>query len=365
MNKPLVSVVMVVCNVEGFLAESIESILGQTFRDFEFLIVDFGSTDASKAIASTYAAKDSRIRLHEIPPCGLSEARNAACFLAQGKYIAVMDADDISLTNRLLWEVEFMERHPEVGVVGGATEWIDRTGQSVYTDHLPTGNDEIRSALTVRCAFCQPTVMIRKEAFNLVGGYRVVFAQAEDYDLWLRLADHFQLANLAAVVLKYRIHPYQVSVRGRVQQTLCFLAAQVAASSRRDGFPDPLNAVEQITPEVLAGLGVTKARQQPELISDRRKWIRHMCMTGEYSMALNAALETLQSDLEYVERWQIADLHITVAWLYWRQRRFAKSIFAAIHGMAIRPAVAGRPLKPLLRQLGLVRSMKSRCEDAR
>jgi len=359
MHNPLVSVVMVVCNVEGFLAESIESILGQTFRDFEFIIVDFGSTDKSKAIASSYAAKDSRIRLHEIPHCGLAEARNAACFLAQGRYIAIMDADDISLTNRLMWEVEFMEKHREVGLLGGATEWIDRTGRSICSNYFPTEDDEIKSALVVRCPFCQPTVLIRKEAFKLVGGYRIVFAQAEDYDLWLRLADHFQLANLAAVVLKYRIHPYQVSMHGRVQQTLCFLAAQVAASSRRNGLPDQLNAVEEITPDVLAGWGVSKARQQREVISDRRKWIRHMCMAREYSIALNAALETLQSDLDYVERWQIADLHITVAWLYWKQKRFAMSILAAIHGLVIRPAVAGRPLKPLLQQLGLVRSMKS------
>src|ERR1700688_2996712 len=100
MNKPLVSVVMVVCNVERFLAEAIESILAQTFRDFEFVIVDYGSTDRSKIIISSFAAKDKRIKLHEIPNCSLPEARNAGSFLAQGKYIAVIDADNISLPER-------------------------------------------------------------------------------------------------------------------------------------------------------------------------------------------------------------------------------------------------------------------------
>ena len=100
MNEPVVSVAMVVCNVERFLAEAIESILAQTYRDFEFVIVDFGSTDRSKEIIAGYAAKDSRVKLHEIPHCGLAEARNAGCFLAQGQYIAIMDADDVSLPER-------------------------------------------------------------------------------------------------------------------------------------------------------------------------------------------------------------------------------------------------------------------------
>ena len=95
MTEPVVSVVLVVCNVERFLGEAIESILRQTFREFEFIIVDFGSTDKSKEIVSSYAAKDVRVRLHEIPLCGLAEARNAGCFLARGKYIAIVDADDV------------------------------------------------------------------------------------------------------------------------------------------------------------------------------------------------------------------------------------------------------------------------------
>ncbi len=100
---------MVMCNVDRFLAESIESILGQTFRDFEFIIVDFGSTDKSKAIASSYATKDSRIRFHEIPNCGLAEARNVSCSLARGRYIAIMDADDVSVPDRLMLQIEVHE----------------------------------------------------------------------------------------------------------------------------------------------------------------------------------------------------------------------------------------------------------------
>ena len=354
MNKPLVSVVMVVCNVDHFLAESIESILGQTLRDFEFIIVDFGSTDNSKSIISSYAASDSRLKFHIIPSCGLAEARNASCFLAQGQYIALMDADDVSSPDRLMWQIDFMEKHPEVSVLGGAVEWIDTTGRALVTWDNPVGDGEIQSALLERCPLWQPTVLMRREAFVGVGGYRPPFAPAEDYDLWLRMAEHFQIANLKQVVLKYRIHPNQVSMRKRAQQTLGVLAARVAASSRRNGIPDPLNSVKEITPEALAALGVTKASLQSELASESGRWIRNMCMAGEYSVALQAALATLQSDLEYVERRQIADLHLIVARLYWRQRKYLSSLLAAAHAVVTRPVVAGRPLRPVLRRLGFV-----------
>ncbi len=353
-NTPIVSVVMVVCNVDRFLAESIESVLDQTFGEFEFIIVDFGSTDNSKAIASHYAAKDSRIRLHEMPNCSLVNARNAACSLAQGQYIAIMDADDVSLPHRLIREIAFMEKHPQVGLVGGATEWIDAAGRSLRIDHFPTQDHEIRSELADRCPFCQPTVLIRREAFLSAGGYRAAFIVSHDYDLFLRIAERFQCANLKEVVLKYRIHPYQVSLRKRTQQSLCKLAAQASASARRNGIPDPLDSVEEITPALLTRLGVTEARQKRDLAFQSWQWIRHMCMAGEYPVALNAALENLRSDLECVERWQIADLHLIVARLYWRQRRFLRSFLAASHAFVTRPVVAGRPLKSWVRWLGLV-----------
>lgn len=352
MNKPLVSVVMVVCNVERFLAESIESILGQTFRDFEFVIVDFGSTDKSRAIVSSYAAKDARISLQEIPHCGLAEARNAGCFIAQGRYIAIMDADDVSLPDRLMWEVEFMEKHSEVGVLGGAKEWIDATGRRLFINGDPTEDHEIRSALAVRSPFCQPTVLIRSEAFSLVGGYRGAFAPAEDYDLWLRIAEHFQCANLPQVVLKYRVHPYQVSFRKRRQQTLSVLAAQVSTTARKSGNPDPLQGVQEITPELLTGLGVSEARRQTALASDCRDWVRNMCLAGEYMVALQAALEILRSsDVEFAERRQIADLWLVTAWLYWKQKGFLNSLLAVAHALRTRPVLVVRPLKQLLHRL--------------
>lgn len=348
-NQPLVSVVMVVRNVDQFLAQAIESILGQTFTDFEFVILDFGSTDRSKAIASSYAARDNRIRLHEVPTCGVAEARNAACFLAKGQYIAIQDADDISMPDRLLWEVEFMEKHPDISLLGGAAQWVDPQARPLWTLNFPTEDHEIRSALATRCPFSQTAVLMRREAFVAVNGYRAAFAQSEDYDLWLRISEHFHCANLKQVVVKYRIHPHQASVSRRKHQTFCAVAARASAAFRKNGSPDPLDSVESITPELLASLRVSPAELQVSLFRDYRDWIVSMSSAKEYSVALQIAADLLQSDWEYIERREIAYLHRILARVYWRNRQFRKSFFAACRG--VRLALDKHFGKKLLRRI--------------
>jgi len=244
-----------------------------------------------------------------------------------------------------------MDAHPEIGVLGGAVEWIDASGNSMGTRRYPAEDHQIKATLLEGSALWHPTVLLRREAFVQAGGYRSVVVDAEDYDLWLRIADHFQLANLEAVVLKYRIHPSQVSIRKTAQQTLSMLGAQVAASSRRNGLPDPLNSAKTITCEALVALGVTKTRQQNKLASYRRDWVRNMSSAGEYSAALQAALETLQSDLEYVDRKVIADLYLIVAKLCWKQKRFAKSLLAIGRAIITWPAVAARLPEAAFRRL--------------
>ena len=350
------SVVMVTCNVDRFLGEAVESILVQTFNDFEFIIVDYGSTDTSKSIIAHYAETDPRVRLHEIPHCGLGEARNAACLLAQGRYIALMDADDVALPQRLQLEVDFMEKHPTVGLLGAAVQWINASGEVLYISRHPADDAQLRKALAAYCAFWQPTVFLLKEAFVCAGGYRNAFAPAEDYDLWLRVTEHFQCSNLEDIVLKYRIHPHQVSLRKRKQQTLGILAAQRSAAMRQGGEKDIFNYIDVITPEVLTKVGVTESMQEQALIFDARRWIRHMKMAGEMSAALDSAVELLCADWTHVEDWQIADLHLTIAGFRWRRREFSKGIRSAIQAVRVRPKVLGRPLKPLLRRIGLVQT---------
>ena len=353
MNKPAISVVMVTRNVERFLAEAIESILGQTFQDLEFIIVDFGSTDKSREIASSYGIKDNRIRFQQIPPRTLSEARNAACHLARGKYVAVMDSDDVAIPDRLRWQFDYMEKYPSVGLLGGATEWIDAKGRSLYIDRFPLTDREIRDAFSEGCPYCQPTVLFRNEAFLLAGGYRAVFGQSEDYDLWLRIAEHFEIANLGQVVHKYRIHPGQISMRRRKEQTLSILAAQISARERLKGNPDPLNTCTEITPATIAALGVSEAQQESKIVTGYRHWIRRMALAGELAAALKAANEVARTNWQFVEQWQIADLYVIIAGLYWRQKKFLNSVVAIGRAVMMRPKIVGRPLKPFLERFRL------------
>jgi glycosyltransferase involved in cell wall biosynthesis len=338
------------------LCEAVESIFDQSFRDFEFIVIDDGSTDRSPSLLDSYQRRDTRLRVYHQENKGLIESLNRGCSIAQGKYIARMDADDVAVRDRLAWQGEFMEAHPEIAVLGGAVEWIDASGRSLGTYRYPSEDCQIKAALLRGCALWHPTVLLRREVFLWAGGYRRAVVDAEDYDLWLRVAEHFQLANLERVVLKYRIHRDQVSLCRVQKQLLGILAAQAAASSRRNGAPDPLNLIKEITPETLSALGVTKARQQSELASYRRDWVRNMYVAGEYSAALKTALETLQSDLEYAERRQIADLYLYAAKIWLRQKRFVKSFLAMARAVITWPIAAIDLLEAVVRRLRGVRS---------
>ncbi|HET7207318.1 MAG TPA: glycosyltransferase family A protein [Terriglobales bacterium] len=351
MNSPLVSVAMVVCNVDRFLSQAIDSVLNQTLRDLEFVIVDFGSEDRSKAIVSGYAAKDSRIKFHEIPHCGLAEARNAACFLCKTDYIAIMDADDIAVEERLQWQMEFMLKSPDVGVVGGGVQWIDVQGMALRNAYNPCDDAEIQAQLLYGCPFWQPTVLMRREAFVQVGGYRDAFAPAEDYDLWLRIAEQYKMANLSKILLRYRMHPGQVSVRKREQQTFGHLAAQVSASRRRSGNPDPLSLVKEITPALLQQLGIDEPTIEKKLATEYVIWMRHLFLATEYSSALDVSSKVLQSSNWIHARKIIVDVRLMNAHIYWKQKKFLKSLTCVCGAFVRRPLIAGRPLRAILRLL--------------
>jgi cellulose synthase/poly-beta-1,6-N-acetylglucosamine synthase-like glycosyltransferase len=353
MAVPSVSVVMSVFNGERFLREAVESILNQSFCDFEFIIINDGSTDDSGSILDWYQRSDHRIRTYHQENRGLVQSLNRGCGLAQGKYIARMDADDIAVRDRLTWQFTFMEDHPEVAVLGGAFELIDQTGEVLRVVRHPLEPRELERDILKSSIICHPTAFIRKAAVIAAGGYRNV-VDAEDYDLWLRIAEHHPLANLPDVLLKYRLHLGQVSVARCRSQALGTVAARAAASARRSGKPDPLDSVGEITPALLARLGVSKTAQHTALARGYLSAIRNMCDAGEYTHALNV-LEVLRSpELKHAEIWTIADLRLCAAKVYWHKRRFARSILAAAHAAITRPAILGRPFKPLLHRLTLL-----------
>lgn len=355
MSIPLVSVVMSVRNGDQFLSKAVDSILDQSVRNFEFIIINDGSTDRTASILDRYQKDEPRLRVYHQGNRGLVVSLNHGCSVARGKYIARMDADDIASKDRLLWQIDFMEKHPEIGIIGGAVEFIDVDGVSMGISTNPTKDDQIKEAMRDGCPFWHPTVLMRKSVIESVGGYRKQVIDAEDCDLWLRIAEHSQLANLEMVVLKYRLHPCQVSSKKCRQQALSTLAAHVAAEFRRNGQPDPLDSIEEITPDVLTALGVSVQVQESAIAGSYLWIIRRMCDSGQYLYAVELfkAMSRVCT-WKHAKRPVRADLHMFSAYIHWRDQRYLKSITAGIQALVMRPVMLGRPLKPFMRMWRLV-----------
>ena len=209
-TAPLVSVLMPVYNAEKYVAEAIESILNQTYTNFEFLIFNDGSTDASAAIINRY--HDNRIRLINAPEnTGYVPHLNAGIDLAKGKYIARMDADDISIGTRLEKQVAFMEANPEVGLVGTAINTFDANGP-VFTWFPEQTHEAVKCYMLFDTCFAHPSVMLRKEILlQHQLRYDATYMPAEDYKLWTDLVLITQAANLKEPLLNYRESVTQIS----------------------------------------------------------------------------------------------------------------------------------------------------------
>jgi len=236
---PTVSVLMPAYNAERYVAEAVESILNQTFRDFEFLIVDDGSTDRTKSILETYALDDERIRLTSRPNTGLVVALNEMLDKAQAPYIARMDADDIALPNRIERQVAYMRSHPDCAVVSGRALVIDPDGDPLcewFSEQIHEEIDRAHINSLQGSCLCHPAAMIRAESVRMVGGYRRDAWPAEDLDLWLRLAEIGRLAILPDLVLKYRNYPSSIS-NSNWDRRLRALEHVVAEARQRRGIP--------------------------------------------------------------------------------------------------------------------------------
>ncbi len=201
---PNVSVLMSVHNGERYLAQSIDSLLEQTYQDFEIILIDDASTDSSPDIIQQYDVDNIKyIRNQE--NIGLTKSLNKGLELAQGNYIARMDADDVSLPKRFDEQVRFLDHHPEIGVVGSSCVLIDEENEPVGTYQLPTNDLEIRWRCMLANPFAHPSVMVRKTVLDENGlRYDESYRCAQDYELWSRLLLYTQGTNFEEPFLWYR-----------------------------------------------------------------------------------------------------------------------------------------------------------------
>jgi len=203
---PTVTVLMSAYNSASFILEAVESILKQNWTDFEFLIIDDGSNDNSVDIIRHYQDERINLILNE-SNIGLTASLNRGLSIAKGKYIARMDADDIAEPNRLSSQVNFLEQHPEIGILGSQCFLFDGTSPESHSIYYVPNNDlEIRWNSLLNNPFAHPTVMLRREILIRYGlTYDETFKTAQDYEFWTRLLNYTQGANLEFATLKYRI----------------------------------------------------------------------------------------------------------------------------------------------------------------
>ncbi len=291
-TMPRISVVLPVYNALPYLEEAVASVLGQSFADFELIAIDDGSTDDSLAVLQRLADGDARLRIITRENRGITPTLNEGIAAATGEFIARMDGDDICLPDRFARQVAFLDRHPEVVVVGGRFLVIDPEGRPLVTMAMPPDHTEIdaRHMGGRTMALCHPAAMIRRDAALAVGGYCEEYVNAQDIDFWLRLAEVGRLANLDEVLLKYRQHPKSVGYARRAQQVMsAWQAAQRAAERRGIAFDVPPPETAPATAEL-----------------PYRKWGWWALTEGHVATARHYAFKTLRTTPFDRESWRLA-----------------------------------------------------------
>lgn len=206
---PKVSVILPAYNAEKYIKEAVDSILGQTFMNFELIVINDCSKDSTEQILLSYT--DPRlVYVKNEQNLGVAGTLNKGLSLAKGTYIARMDADDISLPERFRKQVSYLDAHPDVAVLGTAVE-IFGEGMSSQIRQFSQMPEQMKVDLFFSCGLAHPSVMMRADVIRTLGGYDKAFEGLEDYELWCRVSRDYQIAALPEVLFRYRIHPSQVT----------------------------------------------------------------------------------------------------------------------------------------------------------
>jgi glycosyltransferase involved in cell wall biosynthesis len=286
-------------NCEKYLGQAIQSVRSQLFDNFELLLLNDGSEDRSAEIAAEAANNDRRIVFVNGEHRGVVYQRNLGLELARAEFVAMMDSDDISLPNRLACQLRFFEGSPDFVTVGTQAMRIDCDGFHVSEWRVPEQHNQIDDDLMAgRSGMINPSVMMRKSAVVQVGGYRTGFELgAEDYDLFLRLSEIGQLANLPSALLEYRLHAKSMTFAyAEAQRAMARQALKEAWARRKRTGPLPSPLVD------------LRAPSEEELMWD---WARAAFTAGNFRAARNQATKLLRMRPSDISRWAL----FSAAWL--------------------------------------------------
>lgn len=290
-RQPAISVVMPVYNCQKYLAESIESILSQTFGDFELIIVDDGSTDQSLPIARRYAKWDERIRIISRPNTGIVGALNDGIEAARADIIARMDGDDISYPRRFEVQMNHMRAHPECVLLGTRVMLVDEECQPICEWAKETTHEEIeRAHFEHRWPMVHPTCMMRRREVLEIGGYRQKYFTQEDVDIFLRLAERGRIANVPEILLSYRQHFHSI----------CFQHSQLQREIRAALFDETYER-RRMAPV----MDMPSPNQLWKRALKHRWWAWKALDAGNVATARKHALQVMRRQPLHIESWRL------------------------------------------------------------
>jgi glycosyltransferase involved in cell wall biosynthesis len=288
---PAVSVLMPVRNCAAYLPLALESLAAQSFEDFEIIVVDNGSSDETSEILRAWGRREPRLRAFRLRRPGLARSLNFAASKARAPLLARLDGDDIALPERLATQVAAMRARPSLGLLGSAAEMIDSRGRRIGAIDRPAGDAELRAFQRSGCGFIHSSVMMRRDAFTAAGGYRKGLNVAEDYDLWLRMAERGEIANLPDRLVRYRIHTDSATARKPVRQAVAVACVTAASEARRRGLPEPFFRGIPELRKALPLLGMTPAGFRSHLrLSALRLIVSHHYLALPLPTPLKAAI---------------------------------------------------------------------------
>ena len=238
---PAVSVLMAIRNAECFIDEAIASVLRQTFADLELVLVDNGSSDGTSARIAAWRQRDPRVFTFRLERPGLGRSLNYAAAQARASVFARMDADDVAEPRRLEVQLAALAADPALGVIGSDALLIDVRGRPLGEIRRRPGRRAIRAYLAEGNPFVHSSVLIRRCAFNEVGGYRDGLSITEDLDLWLRLAEVSELDVIPEMLVRYRLHGNSMMRRQATRAVLAEVCIRAAVAARRAGGAEPFS----------------------------------------------------------------------------------------------------------------------------
>jgi glycosyltransferase involved in cell wall biosynthesis len=237
MTEPVVSVLVRAFNCERYIGPAIESILAQTFQDFEIVVVDDASTDGTEAILQAYAQRDERVRVFRNETNqGPVRAMNLGLRHARGEFVAFHDGDDVSLPHRLETQVNFLRANPQIALVGGGKYVIDEEGEEIrIVTRQRRGPEKVRQDLEKGYTFTQTSVMCRRQCIEAIGLYDEFFLYANDYDMLLRMADQFDMVYYEEPLVKWRWLNSSISGVKKRPQAAFFELARMRSQAQKEG----------------------------------------------------------------------------------------------------------------------------------